>query len=103
MVILFAWLFGVLILVRNFPDHEIGNRIQHALGGGFAIVLIVYYSCIASNVPIQRRQFFFLAFFLASCFGIFNELLESIMQIGWGMFFADSIEDTWYDLWSNSA
>jgi hypothetical protein len=63
------------------PDAELANRIQHAFGGGFMIVMLSYFSLQATRVRIRRFQFFVLSLMIASCFGIVNELLESIMQV----------------------
>ncbi len=83
-------------------DIEISNRILHACGGGMAMVLITYFASRASRISLSRFQFFCIAFCIASIFGIFNELLESVLQWIYGMRFTLSVEDTWYDLWSNS-
>ena len=68
------------------------------------MVMLSYFSFQASGVPRHRFQFFVLSLMIASCFGIANELLESIMQLGLTSthVFATNIADTWYDLWANS-
>jgi hypothetical protein len=93
---------ATLALVASLPDPALANRIQHAFAGAFAVTALSYIAWLASGVSLSKFQFFCLACLLASCFGIANELLESIMQIQGRHIFADSIEDTWYDLWANS-
>ena len=66
--------------------------------------MLSYFSLQAAGVVIRRFQFFVMSLMIASCFGIANELLESIMQLGLSSthVFATNIADTWYDLWANS-
>ena len=100
--IIFAWLLVSIVWAQMISDIEISNRILHACGGGMAIVLITYCASRASRIVLSRFQFFCIAFAIASIFGICNELFESVLQWVYGMRFALSVEDTWYDLWSNS-
>ena len=93
---------AVILLVTYIPDVEFANRIQHALGGWFLIVLTTFFATQASGVSMTRFQFFFLSLLLATWFGVANELAESVFQIGFGMSFAPNIADTWLDLWANS-
>jgi hypothetical protein len=81
LIITFSFLVIVLGLVFLIPDAAFANRIQHAFGGGFVIMMLSYFSLQATRVQIRRFQFFVLSLMIASCFGIVNELLESIMQV----------------------
>ncbi len=98
-VLVFVW---VVMLVTYIPDDEFANRIQHALGGWFLIVLTTFFATRASGVAMTPFQFFCLSLLLATWFGVANELAESVFQIGFGMHFAPNISDTWLDLWANS-
>lgn len=98
-VLVFVW---VVILVMYIPDDELANRIQHALGGWFLIVLTTFFSTRASWVAMTPFQFFSISLLLATWFGVANELAESVLQIYFGMNFAPHISDTWLDLWANS-
>ena len=98
-VFVFVW---VVMLVMYIPDDELANRIQHALGGWFLIVLTLFFATLASSISMSRFQFFCLSLLLATWFGVANELAESVLQIHFGMNFAPHISDTWFDLWANS-
>lgn len=101
-LIILSIYFVVLYWISNIENHELANRIQHAIWWWFLIVVISYFSIIASKVKITRFQFVFLWFFIATTFGVVNELAESIFQNVYGINFANNINDTWLDLWANS-
>ncbi|MDP2090812.1 MAG: hypothetical protein Q8K30_04410 [Candidatus Gracilibacteria bacterium] len=94
--------FLVIYGISFIDNHEIANRIQHAMGGGFLMVILTYFSILASKENINKFQFIFLAFFIATTFGVFNELAESVFQNTLNIQFAPNINDTWFDLWANS-
>ncbi|MDP2396141.1 MAG: hypothetical protein Q8S84_08750 [bacterium] len=66
------------------------------------MVILTYFSILASKENINKFQFIFLAFFIATTFGVFNELAESVFQNTLNIQFAPNINDTWFDLWANS-
>jgi hypothetical protein len=66
------------------------------------MVVISYFSIIASKVNVNRFKFIFLSFFIATTFGVANELAESLFQNIYNIQFAQNINDTWFDLWANS-
>lgn len=84
------------------PDPELGNRVLHGLGGGF----IAFVVCVLAARDIKLRantfQLFFISFLIVSTLGIANEVLECILQNTLGARFATSINDTWFDLISNT-
>ncbi len=101
-MIILAIFFMVMLWISFIPNPELANRIQHSIWWWFLMVVISYFSIIASKVNINRFQFIFLAFFIATTFGVFNELAESLFQIILDIKFAPNINDTWFDLWANS-
>lgn len=92
----------VIIWVKYIPDAWIANRVQHAIGGWFLMIILTYFSLISSKVNISRFQFIFLWFFIATTFGVFNELAESFLQNEYWFQFSRYINDTWFDLWANT-
>lgn len=94
--------FLVIYWISFIDNHEIANRIQHAMWWWFLMVILTYFSILASKENINKFQFIFLAFFIATTFGVFNELAESVFQNTLNIQFAPNINDTWFDLWANS-
>lgn len=101
-VAIFSFVFIFFIYISNFLiEWEFGNRIQHAFGWGFTIVMILFFSLKASQIKITKIQFFFLSFFIASTFWVFNEMIEFLGQNYLNMLFAPNINDIWLDLYAN--
>lgn len=99
-IIIFFFLSLLCVLWIKNPD--IANRVQHALAGGTIMTLIWYLSYLSSWVKIRSFALWNILFLIAMFFGICNELLESILQLKFGLIFAPNLQDTWYDLWANS-
>ncbi len=97
-----VFLLLVMICVFLIPDSELANRIQHAFGGGFVMIVLFYVSYLASKITISKFQFFCLSILVATAFWVANELAESILQINFWLPFAPYLEDTWHDLWANT-
>lgn len=85
-----------------FPESALGNRIQHAVGGGALVVLIVLLVVSESGWRLTRLQFFILAVLSASTLGVAYELLEFLGEIVTPIVFQTAQYDTWLDLLSNS-
>lgn len=101
-ILIFSCIFIFFIYVSNFIiDSELWNRIQHAFWWWFTIVMILFFSLKASLLKISKIQFFFLSFFIASTFWVFNEMIEFLWQNYLDMFFAPDINDIWLDLYAN--
>lgn len=99
---LFSFLFLIFIYISNILiAWEFWNRVQHALWWGFMIVLIVFFSLKSTFLKISKIQFFFLSFFIASTFWVFNEMIEFLWQNYLHMHFAPNINDIWLDLYAN--
>ena len=102
-ILIILWFFlSVIYWITYINDLELANRIQHALWWWFLMIVITYLSIIASKVNINKFQFIFLSFFIATTFWVANELAESIFQNTLNIQFAPNINDTWFDLWANS-
>ena len=82
---------------------ELGNRLQHALGGGFAGVLVCFLSARDTQLRIGRLRFMAMALLMVTAMGVANELLEFILQTHSHYIFSDNPLDTWRDLASNTA
>lgn len=94
--------FAVLVLSSVLLDPELANRILHTLGGGSLIVFVCFLAIKDSKTKINRFQFFTIAISVATLFGVANEIFEFILQNHFGFIFANSINDTWLDLISNT-
>lgn len=90
------------LIVHPIPDPELANRVQHALGGGVLAVLTCYLIVRDTQLPLSRFQFFALSFLVATSLGVANELLESVLQNHFHFVIAETVDDTWLDLWSNT-
>lgn len=97
-----VFLLFVMIGVFLIPNPEFANRVQHAIWWGFLMILLVYFSYVASGVKISKFQFFCISCMIATSFWVANELAESLFQWKDYFIFADTIDDTWFDLWANS-
>src|SRR3989338_874868 len=101
-VSIFVCYFVVLFLSSSISSPELANRILHTLGGGSLVVLICFLAVKDSGVKIKSFQFFIMSISIAILFGVANEILEYILQNHFGFIFADSVNDTWLDLISNT-
>ena len=79
-----------------------GNRVQHALGGGFLISYICFRALRDAGQRMDPMRFIILAGLLATALGVANEIAEFFLQLYTQAIFSDSALDTWYDLLSNT-
>ncbi len=86
-----------------FTELEFGNRIQHAVGGGFLVVLMLFLVVRNAKLDITKVQFFLFGVMLATTLGVFYELLEMLGEFSTNIVFQTGIYDTWLDLLSNTA
>lgn len=100
--IIVAFFFLSMLCVLVIENPHLANRVQHAVAGGTIMTLIWYLSYLSSWVKIKSFALWNILFLIAMFFGICNELLESILQLNFGLIFAPNLQDTWYDLWANS-
>lgn len=100
LIILFY--FGVLIVSSLILDPEWSNRFLHTFGGGFLIVLAAFLAIKDSRTKVNAFQFIVVGISIAAVFGTANEILEFVLQSKFGFMFANSINDTWLDLISNT-
>ena len=100
--LIIAFYFSVLISSSLISDLEWSNRILHTFGGGFLIVLVTFLAIKDSKTKINAIQFFIVGISVAALFGVANEIFEFILQNRFGFMFANSINDTWLDLISNT-
>ena len=94
--------FSVLVISGLISDPEWSNRILHTFGGGFLIVLVTFLVIRDSNTRINAFQFIVTGLSVAALVGIANEIFEFILQNQFGFMFANSINETWFDLISNT-
>lgn len=102
-----AWIvIGMLVsfaLVAIAPSQAIGNRLLHAVTGGFMLFFTCFLAARDSRVRIGAFQFFFFSALLVTTFGVANEIAEYVLQERLGVFlFAATVSDTWLDLISNT-
>lgn len=90
------------VLADIIPDVELGNRFQHALGGGLTAFLACFLACRDTDIDIGRIRFAVVALLIVTAMGVGNELLEFLLQTHSHYIFADNALDTWRDLASNA-
>lgn len=100
--ILAVSIIAVFAIALSIPDAELGNRFQHAVGGGVLGVVLCYLVFRDQRIRATRFQFFVWSVLVVLALGIANELLEYVVQANTSMTFAHDIYDTWRDLASNS-
>lgn len=91
------------LVAMNISDREFANRLQHALAGGFNIVLVVFLVKRDFEIRLTWFQFVIISILLVGFLGICNEILEYFMQVYFHIIFAPNAIDTWLDLISNFA
>ena len=79
-----------------------GNRLVHALNGGFITFFLCFLVAKDGDFKINRFQFFIFSFLLVTAFGVFYEIFEFVAQHFFHIEMVIGIEDTWLDLISNS-
>lgn len=99
---IFAVAFGVFVAMTLVEDRQLANRIEHAFGGGFLAFLVCYLVARDMGRPITRFQFLVLAFLTVTALGVANEIFEFFGQNYFGWIVAKHLNDTWYDLISNT-
>lgn len=98
------FLFSILgyAVAVTITDPELGNRILHGFGGGFMALLVCFLVVKDTNIQIRKFQFFLFSLLVVATLGVANEILEFFLQNYTDLVLAQSINDTWYDLISNS-
>ncbi len=88
---------------QKIIDLDFGNRILHSLGGGLVAYLVGVLSVVDKKISISRLSFFVLSLLLISTLGVVNEIVEYILQNCFHLLnAAETINDTWLDLISNT-
>ncbi len=96
-------LFIIVMVSYMIPDHELGNRFMHAIGGGFLSFFICFLVVRDTKIHMSKMQFFVFSFLIVTSLGVANEIAEFILQNYTDYFiFAANINDTWLDLVSNT-
>ena len=90
-------------LSEMVPDKELGNRVEHTFSGGFAGFLICFLAAKDCGVKITKLRFFFYSFLIVLAWGVANEICEFFVQTNLGIIFSPNVNDTWWDLTSNTA
>lgn len=91
-----------LYTMQFFDDPVLANRFQHAIAGGFAVVIIIFCSYLASATKITKFQFFTLTFLLATAAGVGVEMAEYVAQNYLHLMLAPDANDIWLDLYANT-
>jgi hypothetical protein len=99
--ILFA-ILGLFLSELSTSGQGIGNALMHAVGGGMATACTYQYVKRNLNLHINWRLEVAFLFLFVSGFGVLNELIEYVAELGgYGIFSLDS-HDTWRDFVANS-
>ncbi|MES2623172.1 MAG: hypothetical protein V4576_02060 [Patescibacteria group bacterium] len=86
----------------NIPDPIFANRFLHGFGGGFMAFFTCFLAARDSKITSGKLRFFILSALIVTALGVGNEILECILQYYNIMISADTINDTWLDLISNT-
>lgn len=94
----------VLLVMIATPNVALGNRIIHMFGGGFLAFLVCVLAARDAGVAPGKFQFFVFSVLLVTALGVGNEIAEFVLQnyVLKAHLFANSINDTWLDLVSNT-
>ena len=85
----------------SIPDIELSNRFLHAFGGGFMAFMTCFLSARDSHIALDKIRFLFFSLLIITTLGVASELIECFFQNLSHFIFAESINDTWFDLASN--
>lgn len=99
--IIFIWI-GVWHISGQIPDLDWSNRFLHVFGGGFLSSLICFLVVLDSKLSITKFRFFVFSFLIVLSLGVANEILEYFLQEFTSLSFANTANDTWMDLISNT-
>ena len=92
----------VIWIVFSMEDIELGNRILHSVAGGFAAFMTCFLAVRDTRLPLSRLRFFIFSALLVTSLGVVNELAELILSFFVEFDFPRHIDDTWFDLASNT-
>lgn len=96
--------FIIYVWSGSVPD-PLGNRLLHFFGGGMLTFFVCFLAVRDTGIAINKLQFFLFSFMAVTSLGVANEIVEFLLQnyCNFAHFiFADSINDTWLDLVSNT-
>ncbi len=99
--VIVAFTIFTYISTSYIEDEDVSNRLLHAIGGGFNVVLATFLVIKDFKFKLDFIQFGIIAILLVSFFGIGNEIIEYFLQTNFDMIFASTSIDTWLDLISN--
>jgi hypothetical protein len=102
--LLIVVMLSVAMYIVSFyvlPSKDIGNRFLHAFGGGFMVLFTCILAIRDSGVQVSKAVIFLTAGLLMMVLGLFNEIIEVLLQYHTGFLFAPSLADTLLDLMSN--
>ncbi len=85
------------------PDPWWANRALHVVGGGITTTLTCFLAARESMPHMRRRRFLMIAIMAVTILGVANEMAEFGLQHLTGVIYAPDMEDTWWDLASNTA
>lgn len=89
-------------IALSIPNPDLGNRFLHTFGGGFMAFFTCFLVVKDRRLQINRLQFFIFSFLVVIALGVANEILECILQNSGIIVAATSLNDTWFDLISNT-
>jgi len=99
--IILIWI-AVWHISGQIPDLDWSNRFLHVFGGGFLSSLICFLAILDSRLSITKFRFFVFSFLIVLSLGVANEILEYFLQEFTSLSFANTANDTWMDLISNT-
>ena len=85
------------------PDPWWANRVLHLTGGGVTVTLTCFLATRESVPHVSRLRFLAITTVVVSVLGVANEMAEFGLQHLTSMIYAPDLEDTWWDLASNTA
>ena len=102
-IIAIITLANYLFIVHFFDINVgIGNRLLHAVGGGFVGSLLCFLVVKDGRLAINKWQFLIITALIVTALGVANELYEFVLQMYFHHISSATVIDTWQDLTSNT-
>ena len=90
-------------LSEVIPNPWWGNRVLHIIGGGITATLACFLAAHEGMPHMRRRRFLATTILAVTGLGVANEMAEFGLQHLTDVIYATDMEDTWWDLASNTA
>jgi hypothetical protein len=103
--LLLILIFSVCVYFVSYhliTNKVLGNRFLHIFGGGFTLFIVVFLALKDAKIKLKSWVVLLIGFMVVTLLGLFNEVLEILIQKNIGFTLATSLDDTLLDLLSNN-